>query len=177
MVRTIYSEEDREYVFKRDEGHCKTCHHKLNFYNRHKGEVGAWQMGHRRADAKGGSPHLRNIVALCWSCNHEQGTKSFTDFDRGFEYDNNKDKAKSFLNKYVVPEGTFDMAGARRSISVESELEDFRKKVKNNSRDWADNKYAELRPLARRFESTNDPKYEKYSKMCRIMLEYHRNGK
>ena len=128
-------------------------------------------MGHRRSVADGGTSHLRNIVALCYPCNLEQGTTSFAKSERDMEYVKTSDKVKSWLNEnFSIGSVSFDISNAKRSRSVDAELEEFRKRVKKNSREWADKKYRELRPLARRYITTKDPSYEKYQRMCWIIF-------
>jgi len=168
MSRKNFSEEERERVFRRDGGICRRCRAKIVFKNRQRDQFAAWEMGHRRSDKAGGTTHLSNIVALCWPCNLEQGTKSFADSERDMEYNNMGDKMKSRING--IFDNSFDLSGAKRSMSADAELEELRKQMRNNSRDWADKKYSELSPLARRFETTNDPSYKIYYKMCMILL-------
>ena len=98
MRRPNFSEEDREFIFRRDGGCCKLCRKQLIFGNRKRNQKGAWEMGHRRAHADGGTSHLRNIVALCWKCNLEMGTKNYASSERDMEYNRSTDKVKSFLN-------------------------------------------------------------------------------
>ena len=83
LSRPNFSERDREYVYNRDQGTCQRCGKRIIFGNRRRDQVGAWEMGHKRAHTSGGTSHLRNIVALCWKCNLQQGTKSFAETNRG----------------------------------------------------------------------------------------------
>jgi|APSaa5957512535_1039671.scaffolds.fasta_scaffold20452_2 hypothetical protein len=173
LSRPNFSERDREYVYNRDQGTCQRCGKRIIFGNRRRDQVGAWEMGHKRAHTSGGTSHLRNIVALCWKCNLQQGTKSFAETNRDMEYDNTGDKVKSFLNDQLLGDGvpSFNLNSARRSRSVDAELEDFRNRLQNNSRDWAQKQYDRLVPLARRYQTTNDSSYEKYYKMVNMILQ------
>jgi len=169
MSRKNFSEEEREYVFGRDSGICRSCRNKIVFKNRQRDQFAAWEMGHKRSDKAGGTTHLRNIVALCWPCNLKQGTKSFADSERDMEYNNRGDRMKSWMNDTLG--SCFHLNDAKRSMSVDAELEEFRKQVRSNSRDWAEKKYIKLRPLARRFKTTNDHSFEKYYKMFKFLHE------
>ena len=174
MSRPNFSERDREYVFNRDQGTCQRCGNTLYFKNRRRDQKGAWEMGHKRAHTSGGSSNLdRNIVALCWPCNLQQGTKSFAQTNRDMEYDNTGDKVRSILNDKLLGDGipSFNLNGAKRSMSVNAELEEFRNRLQNNSRDWAQKQYDRLVPLARRYQTTNDSSYEKYYKMVNMILQ------
>ena len=165
VTRRAYTEEERMYVFKRDGGLCKLCRKQLVFSNRRKDERGAWEMGHRRADKKGGSNHLRNIVALCWKHNREQETTSFAEEERKYEYDSNIDKAKDFLG--------FNTSTAHRSKTMEGQLQDFKQRVKNFSLDRAKEVYKSMVPQARRFLN-GDNSYEIYYKKCMIIEQVFR---
>jgi len=171
LSRSNFSERDRKFVFDRDQGTCQRCHDTIYFENRSRDQVGAWEMGHRRAHANGGTSHLRNIVALCWRCNMEQGTKNFADTNRDMEYNNSGDKVRSFLNDQLLGDGipSFDLHRAKRSMSTDAELEDYRVRIQNNSRDWAEKQLEKLIPLAKRYQSTNDSAYEKYYKMVNMI--------
>jgi len=171
LNRKPFSEQDREFIFRREQGQCKRCGHQLVFGNRRRDQKGAWEMGHRRSHAGGGTSHLKNIVALCWKCNLEQGTTSYAQSERGMEYDTRTDKAKSILNKHLLGDElpSFNLSGAKRSRSMDAELNEFRIKVQTNSRDWVNKTLKEIFPLAKRFENTRDPSYEKYLKMYQII--------
>jgi hypothetical protein len=176
MSRVNFTEEQREFVFRRDGGVCKRCRNQIYFKNRRRDQPGAWEMAHRRAHVMGGTSNpLTNIVALCWQCNLIQGTKSFAESERDMEYVRGTDKAKSFLNTHFL-EGSlsFDMNSAKRKMSTSAELEEFKIKVKKNSEKWIEIKYQELRPLARRYQTTQDPSFKKYYDMCIIILEYNK---
>ena len=174
MSRKPFSEEDRKYIYNRDNGHCKLCGKQLVFSNRRRNEKGAWEMGHRRAHAEGGSSHLRNIVALCWKCNLEQGTESFADEDRKMNYDSNWDKAKNILNKELLPNATqFDMSSAHRSKTLESQLQDFKRSIRNLSLERAKELHNSMTRQANRFLK-GDNSYEIYYRKCIIIQEVFR---
>ena len=118
------------------------------------------------------------LVALCWKCNLRQGTKSFAATDRDMEYNDTGNKVRSFLNDKLLGDGvpSFDLHRAKRSMSLVAELEEFRIKVQNNSRDWADKKVAYLRPLANRYASTNDPNYRKFDIMIKMIIQKYGNN-
>jgi hypothetical protein len=63
----------------------------------------------------------------------------------------------------------------RTSRSTDAELEDFANRLKQNSFEWAQKQYKQILPLARRYGSTNDPKYEKYHKMAQMILKEFNN--
>jgi hypothetical protein len=176
LSRPNFSERDREFVFERAGRTCQRCHNTIYFKNRRRDQVGAWEMGHRRAHTRGGSSRLQNIVALCWPCNLEQGTKSFAATNRDMEYDDTGNKVRSFLNDKLLGDGvpSFDLHRAKRSMSVDAELEGFRIRLRNNSRDWANKKYAEILPLARRYQTTNDPAYKIYHIMANMIIQKYR---
>jgi 5-methylcytosine-specific restriction endonuclease McrA len=73
MLR-IEADPKHEAVFEKTHGKCYMCGKQLSFWNRKEGERGAWEVGHKIARAKGGSDSMRNLVALCWSCNRKAGT-------------------------------------------------------------------------------------------------------
>lgn len=181
MSHPNFSEKDRDFIFRRDGSHCRRCHKKLEFKNRRRNEKGAWEMGHRRAHVDGGTPHLRNIVALCWKCNLEMGTKSYASSERDMEYNSIADKAKSFLNdQFSIGRASFDLSRAKRSRSDDAELEDFRNKLNHNSPDWAKKQFERMKPLVKRYETEENnvafvdtPKspYEKYYKMTQMILK------
>ena len=177
MSRRPFSEEDRKYVFNRENGHCKICHKRLVFSNRRRDLTGAWEMGHRKAYANGGTSHLRNIVALCWKHNLEQGTTSFAEEDKKFDFISMKDKAKNFLNNELLPNATqFDMSSAPRSKMMEAELQDFKRKIKNLSLERAKEIHNSMAPQGTRFLK-GDKSYEIYYRKCIIIQEVFRlNG-
>jgi len=172
MSRIPPTEEQRAFVFKRDGEHCRRCRKRLRFGNRQRGQTGAWEMGHRQSHKDGGSDHTRNFVALCVECNIEMGTTSFAQTERDMEYDNTKDKVKSFLNdQFSVGSASFDMSGARRSRSIDAEIEAFRNGLRNNSSNWTKQQLVKLQPLANRYRSTGDPSFKKYDVMIRMILD------
>jgi 5-methylcytosine-specific restriction endonuclease McrA len=62
-------------IFRKTDGYCHICHHKLIFSNYGiLGANGSWQIEHSIARANGGSNHLNNLYASCISCNIEKGT-------------------------------------------------------------------------------------------------------
>ncbi len=172
MSRIPFTEEERAFVFKRDQEHCRRCGKRLVFGNRQRNMTGAWEMGHKRSHDDGGSHHLRNFVALCWKCNLQMGTKSFAQTERDMEYDNTKDKVKSFLNdQFSVGSASFDMSGARRSRSIDAEIEEFRNRLRNNSPNWAKQQFEKLKPLANRYRKTGDSRFEKYNIMIKMLID------
>ena len=174
MSRKPFSEEDRKYIYNRDKGHCKLCGKQLIFSNRRRNEKGAWEMGHRRALAEGGSSHLRNIVALCWKCNLEQGTESFADEDGKMDYNSNWDKAKNVLNNELLPNAAqFDMSSAHRSKTMNAELQDFKKKIRNWSLERAKETHNSMVRQGNRFLK-GDKSYEIYYRKCMILREVFR---
>ena len=181
MSRSNFSEKDRKFIFQRDGEHCRRCHKKLEFKNRRRNEKGAWEMGHRRAHADGGTSHLRNIVALCWKCNLEMGTKNYASSERDMEYNSTTDKVKSFLNdQFSIGRHSFDLSKAKRSRSNDAELEDFHNKLEHNSPDWAKKQFEKMKPLVKRYENAvknavfieqAQSPYEKYYVMTQMILK------
>ena len=181
MRRSNFSEEDREFIFRRDGGRCKRCRKQLVFGNRKRDQRGAWEMGHRRAHADGGTSHLRNIVALCWKCNLQMGTKNYASSERDMEYNSTTDKVKSFLNdQFSIGRHSFDLSKAKRSRSNDAELEDFYNKLNRNSQDWAKKQFERMKPLVKRYENAvknavfieqAQSPYEKYYVMTQMILK------
>lgn len=67
-----------EKTFEKSEGRCWYCGRKIAWSRR--GDTQSpygWHMEHLRPVSKGGHPtHLNNLVASCYSCNFEKGTKT-----------------------------------------------------------------------------------------------------
>lgn len=66
----------RSDVFDKTRGRCYYCDKALSFYNRDRRGRGAWEVEHLTPRAKGGTDHLNNLVAACWPCNLEKGTRA-----------------------------------------------------------------------------------------------------
>ena len=172
MSRISYTEEDRKIVFERDGRCCNRCHRPLVFKNRKPGLRGAWNMGHSKAHALGGSDKLRYINALCWECNNKQKMTSSTVEDRKYDYDSKLDKAKNYFNNEWLPNiAQFDLSKSRRSKTREAELHDFRQKIKPFSNEQALKLYRKYYPNAHRFLTTQESGYEIYYQKCMIIQE------
>ncbi len=72
----MITEEMRGVVFDKSNGQCHYCGKKLAFNNRTREGWGAWEVEHSHPRALGGTDHLNNLVAACWSCNLDKGTYS-----------------------------------------------------------------------------------------------------
>lgn len=70
----MIDEAKRVAVFEKSNGKCHYCEKALSFYNRDRQGRGAWEVEHRIARANGGTDHLNNLVAACWTCNVDKGT-------------------------------------------------------------------------------------------------------
>ncbi|MBO6946405.1 MAG: HNH endonuclease [Rhodospirillales bacterium] len=74
-----FSEERRQAVFARTDGHCHICRRKLALKNYGlAGMRGAWEVEHSRPQANGGTHHLNNLYPACISCNRSKGKSSTT---------------------------------------------------------------------------------------------------
>jgi hypothetical protein len=72
----MINEAKRLVVFEKSGGECGHCGKELSFNNRSRKGRGAWEVEHLHPRAHGGTDHLNNLVAACWPCNIEKGTRS-----------------------------------------------------------------------------------------------------
>lgn len=72
----MIDEDKRLAVFEKSDGECHYCEKELSFDNRDRESRGAWEVEHRVPRAKGGTDHLNNLVAACWPCNLDKGTRT-----------------------------------------------------------------------------------------------------
>lgn len=72
----MIDEDKRIAVYEKSGGECGYCEKELSLYNRDRQGRGAWEVEHRVPRAKGGTDHLNNLVAACWPCNVDKGTKT-----------------------------------------------------------------------------------------------------
>ncbi|MEK7389133.1 MAG: HNH endonuclease [Elusimicrobiota bacterium] len=72
----MIDEEKRLAVFEKNSGECGHCEKTLAFDNRLRAGRGAWEVEHLHPRARGGTDHLNNLVAACWTCNLDKGTRS-----------------------------------------------------------------------------------------------------
>jgi hypothetical protein len=72
----MIDENKRVAVFDKSSGECNYCGKELALYNRDRQSRGAWEVEHRVPRAKDGTDHLNNLVAACWGCNLDKGTKT-----------------------------------------------------------------------------------------------------
>lgn len=72
----MINEDKRLAVFEKSYGECGHCEKALAFDNRSREGRGAWEVEHLRPRARGGTDHLNNLVAACWTCNLGKGTRS-----------------------------------------------------------------------------------------------------
>ena len=174
MSRIPWTDEQERFIFERDGKCCRKCGKPLVFGNRQKGQPGAWHMGHKRAIADGGSNHLKNMIALCIPCNREQGTTSFADEERKMNYNSNVDSAKNFFNQKFG--ASFDLRGARRSRTMESNLDEFEQKIKKMDFIKIKEYYKKYYPIAARYEggqsTKRNPGDEIYLHKVLIMRDY-----
>ena len=70
------NEELSSAVWDKSGGRCGHCDKELVFANRKRIGRGAWEVEHLRPQALGGTNHLNNLVAACWTCNVQKGTFS-----------------------------------------------------------------------------------------------------
>lgn len=72
----MIDEAKRVAVFEKSTGECHYCEKELSLYNRDRLGRGAWEVEHSIARANGGTDHLNNLVAACWTCNVGKGTRT-----------------------------------------------------------------------------------------------------
>lgn len=69
--------EDRRRIFDRTQGTCHLCEKQLAFDNYASYERrGGWHIDHVVPKALGGTDRGSNLLAACWECNLEKGTRS-----------------------------------------------------------------------------------------------------
>lgn len=70
----MIDEAKRVAVFEKSNGECHYCEKALSLNNRDRQGRGSWEVEHSVARANGGTDHLNNLVAACWTCNLDKGT-------------------------------------------------------------------------------------------------------
>lgn len=77
-----YTNEELNYVYDKNDGHCWHCSKKLAWKNYGKrDERGAWEVDHSRPLARGGADYLRNLVPACVKCNRSKGNLTSREFE------------------------------------------------------------------------------------------------
>ncbi|MBI1805043.1 MAG: HNH endonuclease [Ignavibacteriae bacterium] len=65
-----FDNETIELVFEKSVRKCHHCGKQLAWKNYGRRDLrGGWEIDHSRPHARGGTDHLNNLVASCWSCN------------------------------------------------------------------------------------------------------------
>ena len=190
MYRKTWTREEVDIVFNRisDDGgrtgNCSTCHNKINKNARSTQFGGSWEMSHIisvdewEKTGKKGNPHQilpesqTNVIACCRKCNRDMKTMRANKYRDGMEYKTLTGKTKDFVNRQVGD--VFDMRDERLERTEQAEIEDFKRKLMNNGRNWALEQDKKLVPLHNRYIETRDPAYRKYFEMCKFLREYYR---
>lgn len=72
--RMAFMDDELSAIYDRTSGYCHICRKKLAFSNYGRfGRLGAWEIDHSRAKARGGSDHFVNLYAACIDCNRRKG--------------------------------------------------------------------------------------------------------
>ena len=80
-----YSNEERNIIYDKTEGHCNICNKKLSWSN-YGNPVGKapWEVDHSKAIARDGTNHLNNLEPVCIDCNRKKGTDTTPSARRKF---------------------------------------------------------------------------------------------
>jgi len=72
-----------ELVFEKSNGKCHYCGKQLSWQNHGRRDArGGWEIDHLKPRSRGGSDHLNNLVAACWTCNLDKSDFSSRTFKR-----------------------------------------------------------------------------------------------
>jgi hypothetical protein len=73
-------------VFEKSDGKCHHCGKQLAWANYGRRDArGGWEIDHSLPRARGGTDHLNNLVASCWTCNLDKSDMSYHQFRRQIE--------------------------------------------------------------------------------------------
>lgn len=79
----MYTNEELNKIYDKNDGHCWHCNKKLSFINYGKlGEKGAWEVDHSIPLSRGGTDHLNNLVPACIKCNRTKSNLTSKEFSR-----------------------------------------------------------------------------------------------
>jgi 5-methylcytosine-specific restriction endonuclease McrA len=76
-----YSNEELNYIYEKNDGHCWHCDKKLAFTNYGiVGARGAWEVDHSVPIARGGTDYFRNLVPACVPCNRNKSDRKTREY-------------------------------------------------------------------------------------------------
>lgn len=76
-----FDPETIELVFEKSDGKCHYCGKQLSWANYGRRDArGGWEIDHLKPRSWGGTDHLNNLVAACWTCNLDKSDSSSQTF-------------------------------------------------------------------------------------------------
>ena len=77
----MYTDDELNEIYDKNNGYCWHCGKKLAFKNYGiVGARGAWEVDHSNPTSRGGTNYFRNLVPSCINCNRSKGDLKTREF-------------------------------------------------------------------------------------------------